>query len=40
MNDVQKSNEYLNAADALLESNYRTAKDVVVNNLINPMQET
>ena len=39
-NNPQKSNEYFNAADALLESNYKNIKDVAVSNLTNPMMET
>lgn len=39
-NNLQKSNEYFNAADALLESNYKNFKDVAVSNLTNPMMET
>jgi hypothetical protein len=39
-NNLQKSNEYFNAADALLESNYKNIKDVAVSNLTNPMLET
>ena len=39
-NNPQKSNEYFNAADALLESNYKNLKDVAVSNLTNPMLET
>ncbi len=38
-NNPKKSNEFLNAADAILESNYKTAKDVAVSNLTNPMME-
>lgn len=39
-NNPEKSNEYFNAADALLESNYKNIKDVAVSNLTNPMMET
>jgi hypothetical protein len=40
LNDYSKSNEFLNAADNLLESNFKTGKDIAVSNLINPMMET
>lgn len=36
----EKSNRYLNAADALLESNFKSIQDVAVSNLVNPMMET
>lgn len=39
-NNPEKSNEYLNAADALLESNFKNFKDVAKSNLVNPMTET
>ncbi len=39
-NDYQKSNDYLNAADDILESNFKTGKDLALSNLINPMMET
>lgn len=39
-NNYKKSNEYLNEADDLLESNYKTGKDIAVSNIVNPMMET
>ena len=38
--DYQKSNDFLNAADDILESNFKTGKDVAVSNLISPIMET
>lgn len=39
-NDYKKSNEFLNEADDLLESNFKTGKDVALSNMLNPMMET
>ena len=39
-NNYTKSNAYLNAADDILESNFKTGKDVAIGNLVNPMMET
>ncbi len=39
-NNLEKSNQCLNYADALLESNFKNVKDVAVSNLVNPMTET
>jgi len=37
---AEKSNQFLNAADALLESNFKNIGDVALSNLVNPMMET
>jgi len=39
-NNYEKSNDYLNTADDILESNFKTGKDLALSNLINPMMET
>jgi hypothetical protein len=39
-NQPEKSNQYLNSADALLESNFKNVGDVAIGNLVNPMMET
>jgi uncharacterized protein len=39
-NNFAKSNEHLNIADNLMESNRRNVKDVAIGNLLNPGQET
>lgn len=38
--NYEKSNEYFNAADDILESNFKTGKDIAIGNLMNPMMET
>jgi uncharacterized protein len=38
-NDFANSNKYLNVADAIAESNFKTVGDVVVSNIANPMLE-
>ncbi len=38
-NKLAESNEYLNAADGLIESNKKSVGDIAVGNLINPMQQ-
>jgi hypothetical protein len=38
--DAEKSNSYLNRADAIVESNNKSLKDIAIANLLNPMQQT
>lgn len=38
-NDFNKSNQYLNQADAFIESSRKTAGDLLTANLLNPMQQ-
>jgi hypothetical protein len=38
-NNPKESNKYFNLADDQLEANYKTVKDVVLSNLLNPMME-
>ena len=38
-NNPKESNQYFNLADDQLEANYKTVKDVVLSNLLNPMME-
>ncbi len=39
-NDAEKSNLYLNRADAMVESNNKSLKDIAIANLLTPMQQT
>ena len=39
-NDAEKSNLYLNRADAMVESNNKSLKDIALTKLLNPMQQT
>ncbi len=38
--NYEKSNEFFNEADDMLESNFKTGKDIAVSNIVNPMMET